>query len=104
LIKKIDDLAIQEILRGFRKTDKTDQVNEPKIDEPEIDKVGIPTTPDQVSAPEIDRVETPITPTTPTTPDRVVSIPTVEIETITASEQVITKTDRKTTSRSNALE
>ena len=91
LIKKIDDLAIQEILRGFRKTDKTDQVNEPKIDEPEIDKVGIPTTPDRVSAPEIDKVETPITPTTPTTPDRVV--PKAEIETTIASEQVITKTD-----------
>ena len=104
LIKKIDDLAIQEILRGFRKTDKTDQVNEPKIDEPEIDKVGIPITPDRVSAPEIDKVKTPITPITPTTPDQVV--PKAEIEATIASEQVITKTDRKTTPRrrSNTLE
>ena len=50
LIKNVDALAIQDAIISLRQP----------AAKPEIDKVGIPTTPDRVSAPKIDKVETPI--------------------------------------------
>jgi|GEM_PF-6828054 len=58
LIKKIDDLAIQEMLRSFRKTDKTEIVTpQPQVSTPEVDKTEIVTPQPQVSTPEVDKTE-----------------------------------------------
>ena len=111
LISILDNQMLMQTLRNLSKTKTQAQAQA----EPEIDKVEASTTPTTPTRP-----ITLITQTTLITPNRVV--PTVEIETTTAleqvitktdtpetttaSEQVITKTDRKTTPRrrSNELE
>ena len=84
LIKNVDALAIQDMIISLRKP----------AAKPEIDKVGIPTTLDRVSAPEIVKVETPI-------PDRVSAPEIVKVETpipdrVSTPEIVKNKTTVKT--------